>query len=126
MLRVDKLAPVPIFNSLLPTMSWVPGDAITVTFSEELDCRRPLSVGFIGSHRNGSSNFTLQPTDIYPLCQGNTITLSWNTLQRPAVLASNRNVTLQLFGAVDMAGNVQARVLNMSFTIASVPSTVRR
>jgi hypothetical protein len=105
--------------------SWMPGDPISVTFSEQLDCRKPFSFGFLGNYASSAFNFSIPPPDVFPIYEGNTITLAWNMLQRPQVLQANRNVMLQLFGAVDAAGNVQSRVLNMSFTIGTVPTTVR-
>ncbi|PNW87807.1 hypothetical protein CHLRE_01g002861v5 [Chlamydomonas reinhardtii] len=143
-LHVDRTTPWPVHNSLTPyDMTYLPGDEIYVDFSEPLDCRQPFAFWWLGLQADGLANrtFSQQTGDFIPTCSGRRISFSWNPFNRPTPLTNGQNVSLQLGGVRDLAGNVQTRAVNitfvtgtlapnapirLNFAMGPLPTTVRR
>ncbi|KAG2428861.1 hypothetical protein HYH02_014272 [Chlamydomonas schloesseri] len=144
---VDRTTPWPVYNSLTPyDMTYLPGDEIYVDFSEPLDCRQPFAFWWLGNQTDTATGLTVrafsyQTNDFIAHCSGRRISFSWNPFNRPTPLTNGQNVSLQLGGVRDLAGNVQPRTVNitfvtgtlapnapirLNFAMGPLPTTVRR
>lgn len=62
--------------------------------------------------------------DFIPTCSGRRISFSWNPFNRPTPLTNGQNVSLQLGGVRDLAGNVQTRAVNITFVTGTLAPNV--
>ncbi|KAG2424120.1 hypothetical protein HXX76_014794 [Chlamydomonas incerta] len=123
-LLVDRRPPVPVRNSLWPSMTYLPGDAISISFSEPLDCRTPHAHNWVGNSTDGSGVYAVLPAHFYSTCEGRTVSLVWNPVVRPPALTANQNVSLTLWGARDLAGNALPVSVNFTFSVGTLTTNL--
>ncbi|KAG2485484.1 hypothetical protein HYH03_015758 [Edaphochlamys debaryana] len=138
---IDRVPPYAVANSLYPTMVYMPGDPITITFSEPLDCRQPMGISLSAFYNNGNRTSSFvngssvrlasttylsggQNDDIMPYCEGNKVSLFWNPLRTAQWAGSgNRTFTINIKDVVDLAGNYLRSAVNITFYVPRVPVT---
>ncbi|KAG2440758.1 hypothetical protein HXX76_003615 [Chlamydomonas incerta] len=123
-LVIDRVRPVPVTNSLWPSMTYLPGDSIYVNFSEPIDCRRPFSFSYVINATDGTAAaFTILPDDsrVIADCSGNSVVLNWNSLSAVSTLrVANRAVSIRLSNVRDLSGNMLTGTVNMTFVVGAV------
>ncbi|KAG2486018.1 hypothetical protein HYH03_015331 [Edaphochlamys debaryana] len=132
-LLVDRVRPVPLLNSLWPSMTYLPGDSLTVEYSEPLDCRSPGLIAVQATYNETyptnrqfvlSTGPLLATSPLLAACEGRTLVLSWNPLNWPyAALLANRTITVAVGGVRDMAGNTLLNSTRFSFFMGAVRLT---
>ncbi|KAG2485870.1 hypothetical protein HYH03_015453 [Edaphochlamys debaryana] len=94
-------------------------------------CRKPFSFVWMGNQRSGPTfnrSFDDQKGgELYSSCNGNTVSVAWDPLNRPPALTNNQSVSLRLINVQDLAGNPQPRPINLTFSTGILqPNSTRR
>ncbi|KAG2491889.1 hypothetical protein HYH03_009841 [Edaphochlamys debaryana] len=121
-LLIDRTPPVPLSNSLWPSMEYLPGDGIFIEYSEPLDCRNLAgTLAVLASYSDSTTNVTMNSNTLIPSCEGRFLQLSWHPLRFPyEAFLRNRTINLAVWGARDMAGNAAAAAVRIRFFMGSV------